>query len=374
MTESLEFNHLPIALIGPLPPPSGGMANQTRQLARLLNESGFRVEVVQVNPPYYPSWISQVPVIRSLFRLAPYLVKLWRVAGQVRLIHVMANSGWSWHLFTAPAVWIGSFRQVPVIINYRGGEAEKFFSHSWRWVQPTIIRACLIVVPSDFLGAVFARRGILTRIVPNIIDLQCFYPDQVKSDRELHFLVARNLEPIYDIATALKAFSLLKKEFQRAKLSVAGSGPLRLELEELARNLGIAESVTFTGRLDNKRIAEFYRSADLLLNPSLADNMPISLLEALACGVPIVSTNVGGIPFLVEDGRTALLVDPGDFEAMAAAASTVLGNPNLAARLRENGLKLVQNYAWTKVKEHLFIIYNEALNYNCKIGMEIHEK
>lgn len=355
------LRHLPIALIGPLPPPSGGMANQMRQLAQLLEESSLRVEVVQVNPPHRPTWISRIPAIRAFFRLVPYLFRLWRVVGKVHLIHVMANSGWSWHLFAAPAVWIGWLRKTPVIINYRGGEAEDFFRYSWRWVQPTVNKATFVVVPSKFLEKVFARRNISTRIVPNIINLKIFYPNNHRQSHPLHLLVARNLEPIYDIATALKAFGFIKKKYPYAKLNVAGSGSLRLDLEQLSKQLGIAESVTFTGRLDNKEMAEIYRNTDLLLNSSLADNMPISLLEALACGVPVVSTNVGGIPYLVEDGRTALLVDPGNAEAMAMAATQILDAPEFAALLRKNGLAVVQNYAWCKVREQWFSVYMDAL-------------
>lgn len=208
------LHHLSVALIGPLPPPSGGMANQTRQLARLLEESGLQVELVQVNLPYRPTWIANVPFIRALFRLIPYLLRLWRVAEQAQLIHVMANSGWSWHLFAAPAVWIGWWRKTPVIINYRGGEAETFFNHSWRWIRPTVTKAAFIVVPSSFLEKVFARRSVPTKIVPNIINLECFYPGNHHKKDYLHVLVARNLEPIYDIATALQAFALLKKIIQ----------------------------------------------------------------------------------------------------------------------------------------------------------------
>jgi len=353
-------NH-PIALVGPLPPPSGGMANQTRQLAHLLIESGLHVELVQVNPPYYPSWIGKIPFFRALFRLIPYLLRLWRATGKVHLLHIMANSGWSWHLFAAPAVWIGWWRRIPVIINYRGGEAESFFNHSWRWVRPTVIRATFVVVPSSFLEAVFFQRDILTRIVPNIINIKYFYPKNNHIKHNINLLVARNLEPIYDIGTALKAFALIKNNYPSAKLNVAGSGESRVDLEQLSQHLGIAESVNFTGRLDNKEMAEIYRQTDLLLNPSLADNMPISLLEALACGVPIVSTNVGGIPHLVKDGKTALLVDPSDPQAMAVAAIRVLDDPDLATVLRKNGLAIVQDYTWPTVREQWFSVYRDAL-------------
>ncbi|MEO7160301.1 MAG: hypothetical protein ABIX00_07325, partial [Polaromonas sp.] len=82
------------------------MANQTRQLGELLTAAGATVTTVQVNAPYRPRWVARVPVLRSVFRLMPYLAALWRAAGQVDIFHIMANSGWSWHLFAAPAVWV----------------------------------------------------------------------------------------------------------------------------------------------------------------------------------------------------------------------------------------------------------------------------
>lgn len=114
------------------------MANQTRQLAALLQQEGLRVEVVPVNAPYRPAWIERVTGVRALFRLAPYLLALWRVAGRTRLLHVMANSGWSWHLFATPAIWIASLRGIPIVVNYRGGEAAAFLQRSYRWIRPTL--------------------------------------------------------------------------------------------------------------------------------------------------------------------------------------------------------------------------------------------
>jgi len=115
-----------VTVVGPLPPPSGGMANQTRQLARLLEQSGFVVEMVQTNTPYSPTWIGRVRGLRALFRLLPYGYRLWRSARHVDLFHVMANSGWAWHLWAAPAVWIAALHGKPIIVNYRGGDAKAF--------------------------------------------------------------------------------------------------------------------------------------------------------------------------------------------------------------------------------------------------------
>jgi glycosyltransferase involved in cell wall biosynthesis len=156
---------------------------------------------------------------------------------------------------------------------------------------------------------------------------------------------------MYDMPTAIRALALLRQRVPGARLTIAGSGPERSSLEALVRELGLGSVVAFPGRLESEAMARLYRGADLMLNPSLVDNMPNSLLEALASGIPVVSTDIGGIRFLVDDGNTALLVPPGEPRAMAAAAERVLSEPGLAARLVRNGLAQVQRYAWPSVRE-----------------------
>lgn len=361
----MKATGLRIGLVGPLPPPSGGMANQTLQLAKLLREEDATVELIQVNRPYSPHWIGRLKGIRAAFRLLPYLLQLWRSANEVQLFHVMANSGWSWHLFAAPAIWIASIKGKPVIINYRGGEADSFFNKAFSWIKPSLSRADAIIVPSGFLEAVFAKRSFSTSIVPNIIDLSRFQAEanfdaSPKADFP-YIIVTRNLEPIYDNATALRAFSIVRRTFPAAKLILAGSGPEWTALEKLTNNLGVADAVIFTGRVDNEGMAALYHSADIMINPSLVDNMPISVLEALASGVPVVSTDVGGVPYLVEHGKTALLVPVQDPEAMADAILALLNDPAKAKQMRKAGIEAVQQYTWPNVRERLLRVYERVL-------------
>jgi len=350
-----------IGLIGPLPPPYGGMANQALQLSRLLESEGYSVHFVQVNAPYSPAWVGKIKGVRAVMRMFPYLWRLWVTAGKVDLFHIMANSGWSWHLFATPAVWIAALRDKPVIINYHGGEARTFFQRSYRWVKPSLKKSCLIVVPSGFLQKVFAEYGHAARIIPNIIDLEKFYSTkkQKKSD-QVHIVVTRNLEAIYDVATAIRAFALIHKEHPGAKLSIAGEGHEKQALEALVEQLRISEAVTFTGRLANEQIAELYRTADIMINPSLADNMPISVLEALASEVAIVSTNVGGVPYLIEHEKTALLVEPGAHEAMAKAIFQLLDDDEKVQQMAKSGLEQVKKYSWKSVCERWTQAYHDV--------------
>ena len=349
-----------IALVGPLPPPSGGMANQTRQLAQLLRQAGAQVEVVQVNAPYQPRWLGSIKGLRALFRLVPYLLHLWRAAGKAELLHIMANSGWSWHLFAAPAIWIGNLRGKAVVVNYRGGEADVFLEKSLTWVRLSLRHADVLLVPSGFLEQVFAKYGYTSRIVPNIIDLTRFTP-ATPAVQHPHIVVARNLEPIYDNATALRAFAIVWQQVPTARMTIAGSGPERQTLAQLAHSLGIADAVTFSGRLENEHMAALYHSAQIVVNPSLADNMPISVLEALASGVPVVSTDVGGVPYLVTHEKTALLVPAQNPDAMAQALLRLLEDAPLRQRLSEAGLALAQQFSWPNVREALFDAYRVAL-------------
>lgn len=352
---------LRIGLIGPLPPPSGGMANQTRQLAELLAAGGAIVTVVQVNAPYWPGWVSNLPVLRSTCRLVPYLAALWRAAGRCDIFHVMANSGWSWHLFAAPAIWVGRLRGVAVVVNYRGGEASAFLQRSAHVVRFSMRRTGALVVPSGFLQSVFSGFGMRADIVPNIIDLGRFHPRSPVRMGAPHLIVARNLEPLYDNETAIRAFQAVCAKFPQARLTIAGTGPEEQRLRQLVLTLGLGDAVKFTGRLERDAMAALYRTADILLNPSLADNMPNSLLEAWSSGVPVVSTNVGGIPYLAQDGVTASLVPPSDPLAMAQACLTLLSDDVTWRQRAHAGLQEAQRYTWPRVQPVLADVYRLAL-------------
>jgi len=196
------------------------MANQTAQLARLLGEEGVAVRVVATNAPYRPAWVGRFRGFRAGVRLGVYAAALRGAMRHADLVHVMANSGWAWHLSAAPAIWAARSARVPIVLNYRGGGAEAFFTRSFRWVRPTLTRADAVVVPSGFLEDVFRRRGIAARIVPNVVDLERFRPGPPRAAGSApHLVVARNLEPIYDIPVALRAFAALRRKKTLMRLS-----------------------------------------------------------------------------------------------------------------------------------------------------------
>ncbi|MCB1967985.1 MAG: glycosyltransferase family 4 protein, partial [Candidatus Accumulibacter sp.] len=287
-----------------------------------------------------------------------YLWALWQAAGRAKVVHILANSGWAWHLLAAPAIMIARLRGTPVIVNYRGGNAGAFFARAPGHVLRMLGNASLRVTPSGFLRRVFATHGLTAEVIPNIIDLSRFSPAPPRSfGNAPQLVITRNLEPIYDIGTAIHAFAAIRQSFAGARLTVAGSGPELQSLQTLVSDLDLGDSVLFSGRIENAEIPALYAAADCLLNPSRVDNMPISILEAFASGVPVVSTCAGGIPDMVEQGVSGLLVPIGDHQAMAREALRVLQDAGLAAALRQAGLAQVREYAWPAVRRRWLDAY-----------------
>ncbi len=355
-----KFN---IGLVGPLPPPHGGMANQTKQLKKLLEREGIKVDFVQTNPPYYPLFIKNVKFIRAIPRLVTYCIQLSKTAGSVDIFHIMANSGLSWFLFACPAILIAKINNVSVIVNYRGGQAEEFFTKYIYLVQFFLRKVDVVIVPSGFLEKIFDKFGFETKIVPNIINLDMFnnYTHIHKTDEKINVLVTRGLEEIYDIQSAIEAAYELQNQYPDLTLTIAGSGPLEQELKNQVRARNLSYTVKFIGKVKNKDMPSVYQDADIVYNPSLVDNMPISLLEALACGVPIVSTDVGGIRYMVEHEKDALLVPPKSPKLAAESIHRILSDNLLKQRLIQNGREKIRQFEWNNIKPTLFSIYESVL-------------
>jgi len=353
-----------ICLVGPSPPPSGGMANQAQQLHKLLVRENITVSFVRTNTPYCPQWVENIRVVRAVFRLLPYVLKLWHAAKIVDLFHVFANPGTSWYMFTLPAICVAKIQRVPIIINYRGGLANDFLQSSGRYVKPALRSASCIVVPSRFLGDVFRRHGFESITIPNIIDVDRFERRNLElaiaSPKSCHILVSRNLENIYGVGVALRAFRLVLMQLRDATMTIAGDGPEIDSLIQLAKNLCISHAITFTGQVDNRMMPSLYRESTVSLNSSRADNMPISVLESLASGIPVVSTDVGGIPFLLKHRESALLVPVDDHKRMADAVLELHHNRSLAFSLVRNGYAIADECSWENVRKRWLQTYEKV--------------
>lgn len=346
-----------VGLVAELPPPPGGMAMQAQRLTAGLRECGHEVVNVATNPLAHSSRWQQLPGLRGALNLALYLGRLPRLR-RVDCVHVFSHSYLSFFLFSAPAALAAGIWRKRLVLHYHGGAAGAFLDR-WRMLAAPVLRAAdRIVVPSAFLVEVFARHGFEAVEVPNTLELERYCHEPRRTPRP-HLLVARHLEPVYNVACALRVFARVAERQPAALLTVAGDGSERGALEQLARELGVSHSVRFAGNLDQAAMLELYRAADVLLNTSRVDNQPVSILEAFASGMPVVSTSVGGIPHMVSPGEDALLAADDDDAALAAHVLALVDQPGLAERLAEAAWRRVQRHSWSSVYPLLAAAYGE---------------
>jgi len=345
-----------VALIAPGPGALGGQEVQAAALQDRLRNDGHRVTRIPIDPrfPRLLSWVRRWPCARTLLNQAMYIPSLGRLRG-VDVVHVFSASFWSFLLAPAPAIVASRFFGKRVVLHYHSGEAE---SHLARWgllVHPFLRRVDDIVVPSEYLREVFARHGHRARVIRNIVDTGRFRYRERPPLRP-RFLSARNLEPHYRVDVTIRAFSRLKMRYPGATLTVAGSGSQEKHLRGLVAALG-AEGVRFAGPVDPRRMPELYEEADILLNASVVDNQPVSVLEAFAAGLPVVSTASGDLANLIRHRTTGLLVPREDPEAMADAASYLLGNPNRALLIARSARQEAEKYCWENVRSSWLAVY-----------------
>lgn len=343
-----------VALVGEFPPPAAGMTIQAEMLRARLCAAGYAVSSVRTNAPL-PAWLEGVRGVRALARWGWFLWQCRRLVG-AEVVHVFACSGLSFLLFAAPPVWFGRLLRRRVVLHYHGGALSEFAArHPWL-LGRTVAAADRLVVPSGFLQEVFSELGHAADVVGNPADLRAF-PFSPRPAGAPVVLSCRNLEPVYDVATSLRAFAELHRTVPQARLLVAGDGSLRRDLETLAGALGLEEAVSFLGNVPSTQMPGLLARAHVLINSTRADNLPGSILEAFAAGVPVVSTDAGGIPWLVRHETNGLLAPVGDAAALACHLARVIDDPALARELAMHGRETAVGYQWTKIEPLWHAIY-----------------
>lgn len=338
----------------------GGQAIQAKRLHAYLNrEDWVTVDLLPVDPvlPKPLDALQRIKFVRTIVTSIAYLISLFRVVWRYDVIHAFSASYWSFLLAPVPAIVIGRLFGKRVLVNYRSGEAGDHLER-WGWHAIPLLRlADVIVVPSNYLVDVFGRFGLTATVVPNFLDLDAL-PYRRRLQLRPRFLTNRNFEAHYNVGDVLRAFATIQHAHPDATLDVVGDGPLRNELHDLAGSLGLA-NVDFIGPVKPERMADFYDRNDVYLNAPLIDNMPNSVIEAFATGVPVVSSDAGGIPYIVRSGENGLLAPAGDPSALADAALRLLGDEQLATRLadcaREDALT---RYSWPAVRDGWRRAYN----------------
>ena len=357
-SEDVKPSAVQVCIVAPSLGILGGQAVQALRLMEHLNRGGaVSVDLLPVNPrlPGILGRLQQVKYIRTVLTEGRYVLSLLSRLPRYDVIHVFSASYWSFVLAPLPAMLVGRLYGKRVILNYHSGEADDHFTR-WPLAVRLVRLAHETIVPSEYLVDVLARFGIRARAIFNFVDIPQI-PYRRRTTLAPRFLSNRNLEPLYNVALVLRAFQLIQREHPAAELVVAGFGSQRGMLESLARELFLS-NVTFVGRVPADEMGLLYDAADIFLNGSNIDNMPLSILDAFAAGVPVVTTDAGGIPYVVRDDVNGFLVPRGDHERMANVCLRLLHDDARSLRIADAARQeCLERYAWPVVAEEWEALY-----------------
>lgn len=343
----------------------GGQAVQAERLVRhLQKEPSIEVSFLPINPqlPGKLRKLQSIKYVRTLTTSVLYCFNLLREVRKYDVIHIFSASYLSFLIAPTPAILVSKLYGKKIVLNYHSGEARDHLQHWRRSTMPILKLVDRIVVPSEYLVRVFATFGIEASAIFNIIELDKFVfreRDQLRPN----FLSNRNLEPHYGVDCVLRAFALIQQRRPEAILTVVGEGSQRPALERLASEFNLRHTL-FTGRVDHNMIYRHYSDADVFLNGSRLDNQPLSILEAFACGLPVITTDAGGIPDMVTDYETGFVVPVDDCQALAERAMKLLSNCNIATAIARRARAECTKYTWQVVGDRWLMLYRSVVEKN----------
>lgn len=278
------------------------------------------------------------------------------------LIHgVMASQG-------SAAAYLFKFfyPKMPFVLTLQEGDLGRNSPFDRFWQRRIIKKADAITVISGYL-ADFAKRynkNASLHIVPNGVDLKKYQAPRIRNQNDNEKKVITTVSRLVKkngIDILIEAAKEL--EIDNWELKIIGGGPEEKRLKNLAKKSGIAEKTKFIGSVSNEEVPKYLAEADVFVRPSRSEGLGSAFLEAMAAGIPIIGTNVGGIPDFLEDGKTGLFVKTDDPKDLAEKIDTVLGDEKLRKGLSENGRKLVEErYNWDKIAGQMKGVYHEIIN------------
>lgn len=338
----------------------GGQGVQAEALVQGLRRNGYAVRFLPINPQFPSSmrWLRKLRYARTFFNQLLYLPSLASLR-RSDVAHVFSASYWSFLLAPVPALLAAKLFRKRAVLHYHSGEAEDHLSRWGALVHPWLHLADEIVVPSEYLHDVFAHYGYHTRVVKNVVDTQRFAYRE-RSPLRPRLLSVRNLEPHYRVEDVILAFPQVKARHPDATLTVAGYGSEETRLRSLVASLGV-EGIRFTGRVEPAAVPALYAEADIFINAAVVDNQPVSVLEAFASGLPVISTGTGDIAAMLRHGEAGVLVPPHDPPAIAAAVHGLLERPERALELARAGRAEAELYTWSRIAGDWADVYRRDL-------------
>lgn len=283
-------------------------------------------------------------------RLVDFLYTVWKERNQYKAAQVDVYSGraFVWAELVCLAL---KMARKPYVLTLHGGNLPTFAQCAGKRVRRLLQSSSAVTTPSAYLFEQMRSYRQDLVLLPNSLELTK-YPFRHRARPASNLVWLRAFHDIYNPCLAIRVIALLEKEFPSVRLVMIGPNKGDGSWEgvmNLALKLGVQERVICPGKVPKNEIAHWLQQGDIFLNTTRVDNMPVSMLEAMACGLCIVSTNVGGIPHMLEDEHDALLVPTDDHSAMARAVQRLVTEDGLAERLSGNARRKAELFDWSNI-------------------------
>jgi len=327
----------PVLFIGNFLSASLGIRGVCEDLAAQLKQSGWAVITASNKPG-------------RLARLLDMITTVLKNRHRYSIANVEVYSGWAFFWAALVSRILHSIHK-PYILTLHGGNLPTFAK---RWPRPMtrLLRSAAgVTTPSRYLYEAMISYRADIHLLPNSLDLSC-YRFTLRERPQPSLVWLRSFHTIYNPQLAPRTVARLSNDFPNIHLTMVGPdrGDQSLAAtRQVATMLGVGNRIDVVGGVPKAEVPNVLSKADIFLNTTNFDNTPVSVLEAMACGLVIVSTNVGGIPHLLENEYDALLVPPNDPVMMAAAVRRVLTEPDLAKRLSRNARTKVEQFGWSAI-------------------------
>ena len=351
-------------------------SSHTEKWAEELASRGWTVDIIS----FIPAQISNVNIhvvpellggkVDILLRIRWVLNKVKELKPDILHAHYATSFG-----------FLGALAEPrPLVISAWGSDVFAFPKSSlihkyllkWILKQADLLCSTSKVMAKEMDKYIEPGRKI--NVIPFGVDVELFSPSQKPDTQRIQsikmveqpivFGVAKYFQPVYGLDLLLKAFAkLIHERNLEARLRIAGDGPERPRLELLAERLKISDKVEWLGAIPNALVATFYKTLDVVVVPSRQESFGVTAVEGSACGLPIIASRVGGLPEVVIDKETGILIEPGNIEELTAAMEYMMFNPIERQQMGQSGRQLVlKHYNWKENVSQMEQVYLRALN------------
>lgn len=320
----------------------GGINAQVDILRRCLQQDGFAVDIFSTkgNP---------------ICRIGRFF-QLFCIVSRYDVLHIHGCSYWGM-LPVVYGVICGKLWHKHIVVTYHGGGATDYFARHARFARKWLMKADERIVLSGFLQKVFIQHHIPCVVIPNIVSFTTNNVERKITNPLTRFISVRHLRELYNIPCILRAFEIVHQSYSNTTLTILGQGPLRDELELWVQEHDLSQNVTFVGQVPNTEIPSYLSRSDIMLSAPHIDNMPVSVLEAMNAGVLVISSRVGGVPYIMEEDRTGLFFADDNSDELAEKMIWAITHHQEVQQIINAAQIEAQKYKWENIRTKLYKVY-----------------